>query len=162
MNKMLLVIDLQNDFISDSNRFIINKIDNLINSDLYDKIVFTKFINSSNNFTYKKLNYTSCLTKKGQDIPIDTKNHFIIEKSKYSALNNDLIEYIQKHNILEIDICGIDTECCVLKTAFDLFENNYNVKVLRNYCASFISKDRHDNAISILERNIGKNNVIDL
>ena len=33
-------------------------------------------------------------------------------------------------------MCGVDIDCCVLKTAFDFFENDYNVFVLKDLCAS--------------------------
>lgn len=49
---------------------------------------------------------------------------------------------------------------CTLKTAFDLFEQNYKFYVLKDYCASVHGKETHDNAIGILERNLGKENII--
>jgi len=48
----------------------------------------------------------------------------------------------------------------VLKTAFDLFENEYNVFVLKDLCASMLGEKRKSNAIEIIERNIGKNRVL--
>ena len=60
----------------------------------------------------------------------------------------------------KIYLCGIDTECCVLKTAFDLFENEYDVYVLKDYCACMCGTQRHNNAIEILKRNIGYDKII--
>ena len=48
-------------------------------------------------------------------------------KYTYSAVNRDLIEYISKNSIDEIYLCGFDTDGCILKTAFDLFENNKHI-----------------------------------
>ena len=39
---------------------------------------------------------------------------------KYKVLVN------KENKIKDIYLCGIDTDACVLKTAIDLFENNYN------------------------------------
>ena len=64
------------------------------------------------------------MTPEGQDIPINTSNNLIIEKGIYSAMNNQLCDYLKENSIEEIHLCGIDTECCALKTAFDLFEKN--------------------------------------
>ena len=47
-----------------------------------------------------------------------------------------------------------------MKTAFDLFENGYNVYVLKDYCACTYGEIRHNNAIEILKRNIGEKYVI--
>ena len=76
-------------------------------------------------------------------------------KSIYSAVNKELLNYIE-----EIYLCGIDTEACILKTAFDLFEKEYDVYVLKDYCASTLGVKRHNNAIAILKRNIGEKSII--
>ena len=70
------------------------------------------------------------------------------------------VDYINENKITEIYLCGIDTECCVLKTAFDLFELEYNVYVLKDYCACTHGIEKHNNALEILRRNIGKDYVI--
>ena len=57
-------------------------------------------------------------------------------------------------------MCCIDTEYCVLKTTFDLFENEYDVYVLKDYCACMRGIERHNNATEILKRNIGLNKVM--
>ena len=57
-------------------------------------------------------------------------------------------------------LCGIDTEACILKTAFDLFEKEYDVYVLKDYCASTLGVKRHNNAIAILKRNIDEKSII--
>lgn len=157
--KMLLIIDLQNQFINENTKSSINDIEYLINSKMYDRICFTKFVNSIDNPTYKFLGWTGCLTEQSRDICINTKDNKVFEKNTYSAFNNELIEYIEKNNIDEIYLCGIDIECCVLATAYNLFENGYNVKVIKDYCYSMYGDNCKQNAIGILERNIGKNNI---
>lgn len=66
MKKLLLVIDVQKDFINDKTKEIASKIEDLINSNKYDDIVFTRFINDKNSIWYNKLNYKGCLTKEQQ------------------------------------------------------------------------------------------------
>lgn|SRR5574344_456894 len=160
MKKLLLVIDLQNDFINEKSRYVVDRINTLIDTKQYNNVVFTKFINNTESDWYKKLNYKGCMTPEGQDIPINTSNYLIIEKGIYSAMNNQLCDYLKVNLVDEIHLCGIDTECCVLKTAFDLFENKYNVKVLKDYCACTLGEERHNSALDIIRRNIGKDNVI--
>ena len=84
----------------------------------------------------------------------------MFEKNVYSSLSKEVKTYIEDNRISEIYLCGIDTECCILKTAFDLFEQNYNVYVLKDYCACIYGINRHNNALEILERNIGKEFII--
>ena len=124
MNKLLLVIDVQKDFINKNTETYVNKIQELGTSDRFDKVVFTKFKNSEESIWYKKLNYKGCMTEEGQTIVIDTKNSKVFEKTIYSAVNEELIEYINNNNIEQIYLCGFDTDACIQKTALDLFEND--------------------------------------
>ena len=154
------MIDVQNDFINNNTRDVKDKIFELVNSKEYNYIVFTKFINSENSIWYRKLDYKGCLLSKGQEIAINTNNHKIINKNTYTALNNELKEYIDKNNIDEIYLCGFDTDACISKTALDLFENNYNVYVLKDYCMSSKSVELHNVYINNLARLIGKNKIV--
>lgn len=160
MNKLLLVIDAQKDFINDNTKPYLYRIQKLIENNEYEKIAFTKFINSKDSIWYSKLNYKGCMTEEEQAIMLDTKNNKVFEKTIYSALNKELIEYIEENNIGQIYLCGFDTDACVQKTAIDLFENNYEVFVLSDYCMSHTGKELHDIFISDLKRLIGKGYVI--
>ena len=57
-------------------------------------------------------------------------------------------------------MCGIDTDACVLKTALDLFENNYDVKVIEDCSMSHSGIEYHNSAINMLKKLIGNQNVI--
>lgn len=160
MKSLLLVIDLQNAFINKHTKNLPKKINDLIDTKHYDDIIFTKFINSKDSIFVKKLKYNRCIDDSDKKIVIDTSNNKVFEKSIYSAVNDEFINYVNSNGIEEIYLCGIDTECCVLKTAFDLFELGYNVYVLKDYCGCTHGKIRHNNAINILKRNIGKKYIV--
>ena len=157
---LLLVIDFQNEFINESTMSSKENISELINSNEYDKVLFTRFINDENNPTFKKLNYKGCINDESKEICIDTEDNIILEKRTYSAYNQELINYIQSNNIQNIYLCGIDIECCVLVTALNLFENNYNVFILKDYVYCMHGEQRKNNAIEILKENIGEDNII--
>ena len=159
MKKLLLVIDAQRDFINDSNIDVLNRIEKLINANEFDDVLFTRFINSKESNWYKKLNYKGCMSNKGREILLDTKNYKIIDKTIYSAVNWELENYINNNDIEQIYICGFETDACVQKTAIDLFEKDYDVYVLKNYCTSY-NKELHKVIIDNLKRLIGENNVI--
>ena len=159
MKTLLLVIDVQNDFVDSNNIDILEKINKLIDSNKYNEVAFTRFINDEDSIWYKKLNYKGCITENGRKIVIDKKNCKIFDKRIYSAVNNELEEYIKINNIEEIYLCGFDTDACVQKTAIDLFEKNYNVFVLKDYCMSYDIK-LHNTIINNLKRLIGKNKII--
>lgn len=160
MNKLLLVIDVQNDFINNNTKDVKDRISELVNSKEYNYIVFIKFINNENSIWYKRLDYKGCLLSNGQEIAINTNYHKIINKNTYTALNDELKQFIDENNIDEIFLCGFDTDACVYKTALDLFENNYNIYVLENYTMSHKGLELHNIFINNLKRLIGKDNVI--
>ena len=91
---------------------------------------------------------------------IDVGNNNVFNKYVYSAVNEEFIKFIKENNITNIYLCGIDIECCVLKTAIDLFELGYNVYVLKDYCTCTHGIIRKNNALKIIKRCIGKDNVI--
>lgn len=159
MSKLLLVIDVQKDFINNTTSKYVSKIEELVNSNKYENVAFTKFINSEDSLWYKKLNYKGCMTKEGQEIVIDTKNHKVFEKTIYSSLNEEFKQYLVENNIKEIYLCGFKTNACVQKTALDLFESGYEVYVLKEYCMT-TSIELHNVIIDNLRELIGSDSII--
>ena len=160
MKKLLLVIDIQKDFINKYTKKTLNKIKELVASKKYDDVAFTRFINNENSIWYNKLNYKGCMTKEQQEIAIDTGDYKVFDKKIYTAINEELKEYINDNDIDEIYVCGFDTDACVQKTALDLFEQGYNDFVLKDYCMCHKGKKLHNIIINNLKRLIGNNSII--
>ncbi len=159
-NALLLIIDVQKNFINDNTKKIPNKITNLINKNHFDYIAFTKFINDEISNFYKILNYKGCINENDRKIVLDTQNNKVFTKRIYTAVNDEFKTYIKENEIEKVYLCGIDTDACVLKTAIDLFENNIDVKVIENCCMSHSGKKYHNYAIKILKKLIGKESII--
>lgn len=70
------------------------------------------------------------------------------------------MDFLMKNDVKEVYIAGIDTDCCVLKTAIDIFERNIRPIVLIDYCASNGGDESHRSAIRVLERTIGKKQIV--
>lgn len=160
MKKLLLVIDVQRDFVNENTLNTLDNIKKLINSEKYDLIAFTRFINDTNSIWYNKLNYKGCMTKKQQEIMLDTKNYKVFNKRVYTALNDELKQYIKENDIDKIYLCGFDTDACVQKTALDLFEQNYEVYILKDYCMSCNGKETHEFYINNMRRLIGNDKIV--
>lgn len=160
MKDLLLIIDLQKNFINEHTKSLPAKIEKLLKEKQFDFIAFTKFINDLNSPFYKVLNYKGCMTEEDRNIVLDTKEYKVFEKEIYTALNTKFKKYLEDNNIRTIYLCGIDTDACVMKTALDLFENNYDVKVIENCSMSHSGTNAHNAAIKILKKLIGKQNVI--
>ncbi len=158
MSSLLLVIDLQKGFVNEKTEYLVEKIKHLIQRNLYDQIAFTRFINTPQSVFAKKLNYFGGMGE-DNELVMNEMNHKIFEKNVYSAYNDELKKYLETNQINKIYLCGVDTDACVLKTAFDLFENGYDVFVLKDYCASTGGEKLHQAALEILKRNIGEDKI---
>lgn len=55
----------------------------------------------------------------------------------------------------EFYLCGIDTDCCVLATAYDAFDQGYRVHLLKNLCMTSTGKNLHNAAVSMFKKNVG-------
>ncbi len=160
-NKMLLVIDVQKAFINKYTNNIPKMIEEHIIKNEYNVIVLGKFINNLDSRFVKKLQWTRCIDENDTEIVLENYRKFpIIERTAYSVYNNQLELLLKENDIDTVYLCGLDTDACVLKTAVDLFENNYNVKVIEKLCASSGGIEYHNEGVNLLKRFIGKNNII--
>lgn len=158
--KLLIVIDVEKNFINEHTKDMPSKIDSLIKNGDYNHIIFTKFINSYDSPFYKVIGYKGCISESDCKIMIDTSKYKVFEKRGYTAYTKEIKDYIKNNNIDEVYLCGIDTDQCILKTAVDMFEDNINVKVLSEYSMSHSGNDYHEYALKILKKFIGKDNVL--
>ena len=162
MNKALFVIDVQGFFESKKSKSIAKKINNYVegNKDKYSFIIFTVFKNVSGSPSENILEFDGC--NSGKDIELLTE---IIESSKesdiifrdvYSLYKVPGVQAKLKENkINQVDICGFETDCCILATTYDLFDSGYKPVVLKNLCLSIFGEKLHKPALKIIERNCG-------
>ncbi len=171
--KLLLVVDYQNDFVDGAlanpaavplASGIAQLVKQYIQND--DYIIFTKDTHEKN---YLK-------TREGMHLPIEhcingTKGHELhplllqaiqnANSNKIMQINKptfgakDLpsqIEEFLKGAPVEIDICGVVSEICVISNAIILHSNFLNAKIniYENLCAG-LSTNAHDNAMGVLK-----------
>lgn len=160
MNQLLLVIDCQKAFVNNNTKECVERIDTLIKSKKYNFVIFTRFINNKDSRFYQQLDYKGCMTEEEQAVAIDTHEYPVFDKKIYTALNDELENYIKENHIDEIHICGFCTDACVQKTAVDLFEKGMEVYVLQDYCMSSTGIEWHNSAMNIIKKLIGRSHVI--
>lgn len=155
--KALIIIDVQNYFVNELTRLIPKKIVDHIDKHSYDFIVFTKFINKKGSNFFKLLNWTKMLSGKETEIHnslikfSDKKNVFT--KTSYSIFKaRGLSEYLEKNKIITLYLCGIDTEACVLASAFEGFDLGFDVKIIKELCLSHSGESLHNSALRIIEK----------
>lgn len=127
-----------------------------------EKIIFAKFINSKNSLFETQLNWTKFQNKKDQKIfsELQSFNFPNIEHEGYTILNSKLKNYLKNNKITKVYLCGIYTDVCIIKTAMDLFDNNYKTFVVKDACNSLHGKQNHNLATDSLKHILGKKQIL--
>lgn len=150
---VLLVIDLQNDFVDGAlgnkgNDKIVKPIESLVEN-FNGEVIFTRDTHDENyleSLEGTHLPVKHCIkNSKGWQIKIDTKNHKIIDKPSFGSY--ELVEHLKKLNekekIENIYMVGICTDICVLSNAI-LIKNallNTEVTVIEDLCKATNEKN---------------------
>lgn len=159
--KCLFVIDVQNGFVSKRTEYVVPRIEKLMTDFNWDLILATKFFNLPDSGFTDIMHWSRLKTSPETDLLANIEEYAdrVIEKTIYSACTKETLELLEKNKIKEVFISGIDTDCCVLKTAIDLFERNIRPIVLSEYCASNGGQESHNAAIRVLQRTIGYDQI---
>jgi nicotinamidase-related amidase len=157
----LIVIDIQNYFVNENTKFLPQKIAKFIENNKFDFVLFTKFVNKKDSNFFKKINWKKCMGPPDTDIHsalvkfVDKNNVF--EKSSYSIFKCEkLVNFLQSNKITKLFLCGIDTDGCVLASAYDGFDLGYDIEILKDLCFSYSGENLHNAALSIIKENLEK------
>jgi len=177
-NAALLIIDMQNDFVSNrlSPVFIPNasKITkNIVKTRFFFKLKKKKVIHiitshprdiSECGYMDRKLKRYYCIdNSEGERIvpelaPAD-KNEIILKKKLYSGFyETGLLELLQKYQIKKLFFSGLTTGCCVSSTAREAYNYNFELFFLAD-CLTSSSKTAHLAELRFFGKSLGQ--VID-
>ena len=162
MKKALLVIDVQNYFLNSHTKHLPEKIVKYLRRRHRDfaLVIFTRFVNNPRSSSYRLLNWRKCLKSPDTDLVEELKPILTygstISKSVLSALKVSRVQkLLRKHKITDLYLCGIDTDCCVLATAYDAFDEGYRISVLGKLSMAHTGRSLHKAALRIVSKNIG-------
>ena len=158
--KNIIIVDMQKGFMKETNFHLIEKINNYLKQNDFDNIFFTKCVNDSDSPYTKLLNWNGITNEEEQEIIVNIPNNSIILTKNCYGLSNKNIKLFKNLGITEMEICGTDTDACCLAISFNLFDNNIRPIILSDLCASSSrNKNIHNNALEIMKRQFGNDNV---
>lgn len=164
MKQLLLVIDMQNGFLNDETEHIVPDVERLIAHFTKEKslIAFTRFINSPDSVYVKWLGWSELMEEPETSLIVNfcRTTARVFDKKTYTAFTEDFESFLHENAINKIVICGVDTDACVLKTALDAFEKNYQPVVIVDACASGAGDQIHLASLSLLSRLIGEKQMV--
>jgi nicotinamidase-related amidase len=147
----LMVVDVQNGFVTAASAHVVPIITNLVRrwQDADGDVIFTRYYNYSGSPFERLIGWyglhASPDTELVDDlIPFTHDPHaHVIDKKVYTAFTDDGRQLVEEQGFTDLFICGIATDGCILKTTLDAFELGYTPWVLADAVASNASTSIH-------------------
>lgn len=160
--RALIVVDVQAPFINEHNQKILPNIAKVIKKGKYIAIVEVVFSTEKNPLWEKQDHWTCPFSDTLEQIKKllpDTQNKVYVHKSTKSAWkgDKDLLAFFKKLSVEEIHIVGLDTNDCVLATAYESFDLGFQTYVIEEATHASGGSNLKGAAIEIL-RNVDLTN----
>jgi nicotinamidase-related amidase len=163
-SSVLVVVDVENGFVNDENRHVIEPISDLVFQwkEAGGDIVFTRFINEPGGQYERLISWSKVANGPETEIVDELIPHakLVLEKNFYSFFNDEGRRLAEQHGWKTFVICGIATDSCVLKTAIDAFELGYTPIVVTDAVASHAGDEVHKAGLHLIGRNIGSRQLM--
>ena len=160
MNKILIVVDMQNDFVSGSlgtaeARDIVTNVRTKLDSFDGD-VIFTR---DTHNEEYLKTNegkhlpVEHCIKgSRGWEIIDELKPYVkkVIDKPTFGS--TELVEYLKTKNYDSFELCGLCTDICVVSNALLIKANFYEAEVsVDSTCCAGVTVNSHNSALETMK-----------
>jgi nicotinamidase-related amidase len=164
---VLVVVDVQNGFITEHSQPVVPVIVDLVRrwQAAHSDIVFTRYLNYPGSPFERLIGWTKMTDGPETELVnelapyVDTHTP-VIDKYIYTLFTSEGTRLIEERGWTDLYVCGIDTDICVLKTAADAFEHNLTPWILQDACASHSGPQAHTAGLFIASRFIGTNQII--
>lgn len=162
MTDVLIVTDIQNGFMNELTRPLINKIKTLLESNLFNCVIFTQFVNTPDSPYVRLIGYTDLQDQPRIDIVSELRSYAqnVFVKHQYTPFTKEFEDFLKINRLTHLYFVGVDTNACVQAGAVGAFERGYVPLVLAEYCASHSGDEFHESAIKNLQKLIGEKQVI--
>ena len=156
--KIILLVDIQEGYMNDEIRSLPKDIEKHVKNYDYDLVIATRFINKNDSLHKADINIKSMtvFSSKAKLVePIEKIADFVLMKSTYTSLTEDVSKLLEKNQVKQVYIAGLNTETSILATAFDLFDKGIKPVVLSHLCNSVNGKEVNKAALDILRIAVG-------
>ncbi len=164
---VLVVVDVQNGFITEHSKPVIPVIVDLVRrwQAARGDVVFSRYLNYAGSPFERLIGWTKMADGPETEIVTELAPHVgphtpVVDKYIYTLFTPEGTHLIKERGWTDLYVCGIDTDICVLKTAVDAFEHNLTPWILKDACASHAGLEAHNAGLFIAARFIGPNQII--
>lgn len=166
-SSVLVVIDVQNGFLTEHSRPVVPAIVDLVQhwQRAGRDTIFTRYLNFPGSQYERLMGWTELRDSPAIDLvdelePYTEKATAIVDKTIYSLFNEEGSALVKEHGWTDLYICGIDTNSCVLKTAVDAFERDLAPWIVIDASASHSGPDVHEAGLLVARKFIGKTQLV--
>lgn len=164
---VLVVIDVQNGFLTEHSRPVVSVIVDLVQRWQAGggATVFTRYLNFPGSQYERIMGWTKLQEPPSTDL-VDELSPYretvaaVIDKTVYTLFNEEGSALVKERGWTDLYICGIDTNSCVLKTAVDAFERDLTPWIIVDASASHSGPDVHDAGLLVAKKFIGESQLI--
>src|SRR5579859_4342587 len=153
--KALLIIDVQPAFLRRGNA-VVQHIVSLLRTTAYDVYVEAVFHAEAGSLWDRQTGWVCPRDERTHTVPailaLLPADAMHVEKTTKSAFKGDvdLASFLRDRGIVEVYIVGLDTNDCVLATAYESFDLGFATYVIEDCCASSSSRALHDQGLALL------------
>jgi nicotinamidase-related amidase len=167
INPVLVVVDVQNGFVTEHSAHVVPVIKELVQEWLEAgrDVVFTRYLNYPGSPFETIMSWTKLMDSPEIDIvdelqELSKRSLAIVDKKIYTMFNDEGTALAREHGWTDMYVCGIDTEVCVLKTAVDAFEHGIRAWLLTDASASHSGQPPHDAGVLVAQKMIGRSQTV--
>jgi nicotinamidase-related amidase len=161
----LIVVDVQEGFITDETRPIVPRITKHLRHARarYAAVIATRFVNVPGSLYVTERDWGEMMAEPSTRLLECVSAHadLVLTKHGLAPDREELMTALGRVGAEHVELCGFDTDQCVLATAVLLWDRGIAPRVLAPLCASSGGPDMHEAGLSMLRRAIGDRNVID-
>lgn len=155
--KALLIVDVQQSFIVERNKYILPNIIELIQNWKYDCIIYSISYNDPNSLWHKQIWWNEVI-KEVDSLPVilnelgKYQNIYKTKKLSRSLFKWDLdVAWLLRfYWIEETHICGVESNDCVFATALESFDLGYYTFVIEEASETRTTQLNHTHVIQLL------------
>lgn len=159
MKTAIIVVDVQKFFLHDAPNDFPKKVAEHIKATNYPVVAFTVFKNQPDSNFVRSLKWKKSMSHTDTKLPPEFDEFIkdnVFVRAAYSGFEStNLHEYLTRQAIEKVVICGMDTDACVLATAFSAFDKGYMVDV--NFDLTISQAGLENESAKIIKRNIEPN-----
>lgn len=162
MKTCLIVVDLQKGFINASSDYVVERIERLLDKKTFDLVVASQFCNEKDSPFVQLMHWNRMMDPIEQKIVSAKLEHSadcVLKKDVYSCITPEFMSWIKQQGISKIYFAGVDSDGCVLKSAFDCFDAGIDFSILEDCCASSGGEEIHKMALAVMRRSFGRNRL---